>query len=383
MSQNPVTFAVLGIHGYGRNHLAELARLAPTGAVELVAVADPRGADGVDHLGEGVPCFVNLTELLANRVPDVVVLATPINTHAPLAIEAMRAGAHVLLEKPPAASLAEFEEMLAVAEETGRVVQIGFQSFGSHALPEIARLLAEGAIGEVTSIGGVGTWLRDLAYYARSRWAGRRELDGVPVVDGVVTNPLAHCVATALLIAGCRRADQVERVDVELLHAHDIEADDTSSVRVVTTEGQRLAFGLTLCAPTHPGPVVVIHGTEGEIRFEYTADVLHVRRSGEPETSEQLGRSSVVLNLVEHLGDPSVALLAPLVETGAFMRVLEAVRTAPDPAPVDPAYVEWLGEGDGRHPVIADIETWCARVAHEQKLFSELGAPWVSSRQPS
>ena len=114
MSQNPVTFAVLGIHGYGRNHLAELARLAPTGAVELVAVADPRGADGVDHLGEGVPCFVNLTELLANRVPDVVVLATPINTHAPLAIEAMRAGAHVLLEKPTAASLTELTELVEV-----------------------------------------------------------------------------------------------------------------------------------------------------------------------------------------------------------------------------------------------------------------------------
>lgn len=379
MSQTPVTFAVLGIHGYGRNHLAELARLAPTGAVQLVAVADPRGADGVENLGDDIPCYVNLTEMLANRVPDVVVLATPINTHAPLAIEAMRAGAHVLLEKPPAASLAEFDEMLAVAEETGRVVQVGFQSFGSHALPEIARLIDEGAIGEVISIGGVGTWLRDLAYYARSRWAGRRTLDGVPVVDGVVTNPLAHCVATALLIAGCRRADQVERVDVELLHAHDIEADDTSSVRVVTTDGQRLAFGLTLCAPDHPGPVVVIHGTEGVIRFEYTADVLHVRRTGETETEEHFSRSSVVANLVEHLGDPGVPLLAPLVETGAFMRVLEAVRTAPDPAQVDPAYVEWVGEGQGKHPVIADIETWCARVAAEQKLFSELGAPWAGS----
>jgi len=379
MSTAPVTFAVLGIHGYGRNHLGELARLAPTGAVELVAVADPRGADGVPHLPEDVPCFVTLTELLANRVPDVVVLATPINTHAPLAIEAMRAGAHVLLEKPPAASLAEFDEMLAVSAQTGRAVQIGFQSFGSHALAEIARLLADGAIGQVTSIGGVGTWLRDLAYYGRSRWAGRRTLDGVPVVDGVVTNPLAHCVATALLIAGCRRADQVDRVDVELFHAHDIEADDTSSVRVLTSEGRTLTFGLTLCAPNQPGPIVVIGGTEGEITFEYTTDVLHVRRTGAEPTEQRFERASVVGNLVEHLTD-GVPLLAPLVETGAFMRVLEAVRTAPDPSPIDPAYVDWRGEGDARHPVVEDVETWCSRAATEQKLFSELGAPWAVQR---
>lgn len=373
----PTTFAVLGIHGYGRSHLAELAALAPTGSTELIAVADPRGTDGVANLPDGVPCFPDLTSLLAARVPDVVVLATPIHTHAPLAIEAMRAGAHVLLEKPPAATLAEFEELLAVSEQTGRVVQIGFQSFGSHALPEIARLLAEGAIGEVTSIGGIGTWLREVAYYARSRWAGMRVLDGVPVVDGVVTNPLAHCVATALRIAGCDRAEQVERVDVELFHAHDIEADDTSSVRVVTTDGRTLTFGLTLCAQGHPEPTIEIHGTEGEIALGYTSDRLRVR-VGDEVSESRLGRDGLLPNLVAHLADPAVPLLAPAAETGAFMRVLEAVRTAPDPVAIDPAYVEWLGEGESRHPVVQDVETWCARAAREQRLFSELGAPWAA-----
>src|SRR5690606_27807384 len=75
-----------------------------------------------------------------------------------------------------------------------------------------------------------------------------------------------------------------------------------------------------------------------------------------------------------------LTLLRPAEVTGAFMRVLEAVRTAPDPAPVDPAYVTWLGEGDESYPVIADIETWCARAAAEHKLFSELGAPWAGPR---
>src|SRR5699024_3900245 len=122
------------------------------------------------------PCYPDLVALLAQVVPDVVVIATPIHTHLPLAVTAMRAGAHVLLEKPTAATLGELTELVDAAEQTDRAVQIGFQSFGSHALPRIAELIAEGAIGEIQSFSGLGTWQRTVAYYERSRWAGRREL---------------------------------------------------------------------------------------------------------------------------------------------------------------------------------------------------------------
>lgn len=372
------TFAVLGIHGYGRYHLAEIARLQAEGLAEVVAVADPRGADGAEHLPAGVPCYADLDDLLAHVVPDVVTLATPIHTHAPLAITALRAGAHVLVEKPTTATLAELTELVQTSQETGRVVQVGFQSFGSHAYPEIQRLVESGTIGELTGLGGVGTWSRALSYYQRSRWAGTRVLDGVPVVDGVVTNPLAHCVATALKIAGAPRAEDVASVDLELYHAHDIEADDTSSVRVTTTAGTRLTFGLTLAGPGHTPPTIIVQGTRGELVFSYTDDRLWTR-TADGETQTRFERTGMLRNLVEHLTE-GVPLLAPAEDTGAFMRVLEAVRTAPDPAPVDPAYVTWLGEGDESYPVIADIETWCARAAAEHKLFSELGAPWAGPR---
>lgn len=375
----PVTIAVVGIHGFGGHHLAELAGLREIAS--LVAVVDPRGADGVADIPEGTPCYASLAELLAQDVPDVVVLATPIHTHAPLAIEALRAGAHVLLEKPTAASIVELTELVAVGRETGRAVQVGFQSLGSHALPAIERLLADGAIGEVTGFGGLGTWRRDVAYYQRSRWAGMRELDGVPVVDGVTTNPLSHSIATALHVAGAHRAEDVASVEVELYRAHDIEADDTSSVRVTTADGRVLAFGLTLTSPQmDTAPLVTVHGTRGRLELEYTRDVVRVLDAEGGVTEERFGRQSVLRNLLEHVADPAVPLLVPAERTGAFMRVLDAVRSAPAPTPVDPAYVTWLGEGLHRHPVIEDIERWCARVEREQKLFSELGAPWAAPR---
>lgn len=371
------TVAVVGIHGFGGHHLTELASLAEEGIARVVAVADPRGPDGVAHVPDDVVCHPDLATLLQHGVPDVVVLATPIHTHAPLAIAALEAGADVLLEKPTTASLAELAELVAVADRTGRAVQVGFQSFGSDAFAAIEDIVGAGTIGEVTGIGGVGTWLRTRAYYARSRWAGRRTLDGVPVVDGVTTNPLAHAVASALKIAGAERAEDVDDVQVELFHAHDIEADDTSAVRVRTTSGITVALGLTLCAPQAGDATVVVHGSAGSVRFLYTQDVLEVTDSTGATTTQRVGRTSVLRNLIEHVQDRSVPLLAPAERTGAFMRVLEAVRTAPDPSQVPSEHVTWIGEGPDAHPVIDDVEDWCARVCSELRLFSELGAPWA------
>ncbi len=129
-------------------------------------------------------------------VPDVVILATPIQTHAPLALAALAAGADVYVEKPPVASMAQFQEVLAAAEAAGRLVQVGFQSLGSRALPEIRNTIESGGIGDVLGLSATGMWVRTKGYFKRSRWAGKRSLDGIDVVDGVATNALAHAVAT-------------------------------------------------------------------------------------------------------------------------------------------------------------------------------------------
>lgn len=188
----------MGVHGFGTHHLRNLARLAAAGRIELVAVADPQPP---------VPCavppsaavYAGLDDLLpATRNLDLVIVATPIQTHAPLALAALATDADLYLEKPPVASLADFNRLCAAAQESGRGVQIGFQSLGSHALEAISELLAAGTIGTLGGISATGRWVRDRAYYKRSRWAGKRSINGVDVVDGVATNPLAHAVATAL-----------------------------------------------------------------------------------------------------------------------------------------------------------------------------------------
>ncbi|MFD6178438.1 MULTISPECIES: Gfo/Idh/MocA family protein [unclassified Isoptericola] len=371
--------AVVGLHGHGASHVRRVLELQRTGGARLAAVVDPREpGPGHEAHDAGAPWFPTFGDLLSTpsvRV-DVVVLSTPIPTHLPLARAAMEAGIDVLLEKPTTASLAEHTELVAVAERTGRRCQVGFQTFGSHALSAAADVLARGEIGDVVGLGAVGTWVRTVSYWRRAAWAGRRRLDGRDVVDGVVTNPLAHAVATALRLGGATTAQDVTWVDTDLYRANPIEADDTSSVRVQDARGRRYGFGLTLCAPERSPARVVVRGTRGDLAYEYEHDRLLLRTDA-AQMDKTYGRTSLLDDLLAARADDSRTLLCDVRDTGAFMRVLEAVRTSADPAPIAAEHVEWRGEGADRRPVVADVERWCAEVARTQRTFAELGAPWA------
>ena len=104
-----------------------------------VSVADRRPPDG-DPPGEFDPDGPALLDRLR---PDIAVICTPIHTHAEFAERAMRAGAHLLLEKPPVTGLADHERLLRVAAATGRHVQVGFQAFGSSVVRELLDRRAE------------------------------------------------------------------------------------------------------------------------------------------------------------------------------------------------------------------------------------------------
>lgn len=370
--------AVVGINGHGRSHVDNAIALDTAGVIEFAAVADHRTPEP-GSLPETVRVFGDTHELLAQGHPDIVVLCTPIHTHFALATAVIEAGADVLLEKPPTASLEEFEKLRAIAESNGRAVQIGFQSLGSVGIADVRDGVAAGKIGDVLSISGFGAWLRTDDYWTRAAWSGKRTLRGVPVVDGVITNPLAHAVATALAIAGTTRSQDVLEIELDQYRANDIEVDDTSSVLVRTTSGVPMAFGLALTAPRSEDPAIIIRGTAGHIVYNYTLDVARVFRDGEPPQTLQFERAELLENLVAHRlrGE---RLIAPLDDTGAFMTVLEAVRTAPDPAPIDPRFVTWVDDHEGRHAVVHDIERWLGAVAEKQLTFAQLGAPWASRR---
>lgn len=368
---------LVGVHGFGRVHLDGLLRLAAAGCVRIAGLADvqPPDPDAIAAVratpgGADVVVATDAAELLATARPDVTVVATPLHTHLAIARHALAAGSHLLLEKPPTSSLAQFDDLTEQVEAAGRSCQIGFQSLGSHTVAHAARLVADGAIGPLRGIGAHGAWVREESYFRRARWAGRMELDGVPVTDGALTNAYAHATATALRVAGTPK-DAPVAVELERFRAMSPEGDDTAVARI-TAGGLPVVVAVTLCAHTARDPVIVVHGERGRLELGYTRDTLTGHLAGGPAVTAPAGRVGLLENLLDHIADPTVALVAPLAACRPFMRVLEAVRLD---GPASPLPATALSTCDTR-TVVTGVDERVRQCAEQLCLFSELPAPW-------
>jgi predicted dehydrogenase len=197
------------------------------------------------------------------------------------------------------------------------------------------------------------------------------------VVDGALTNPFSHAVATALLVGGVDGRDPAE-IALELYGTRDIEADDTACLRIRFDRGPEIVVAASLCAEQDHEPYVVVHGAKGRAKFWYKSHRLEL-----DDERVHLGEPVDLLrNLVAHHLDPAgVPLLAPLPATRAFASVVEAVRDAPSPARIPAGWIRTAGEGASRHPVVRGIGEEVAVAADRLALFSEIGVPWASARR--
>jgi predicted dehydrogenase len=148
------TAAVVGLGYWGPN----LARnLSASSDFELIGLCDPQ-PERLARMGSIYPaarCFASLEELLRFRAPDLLAIATPVTSHRRLALQALEAGCHVLVEKPLARTVSEAEEILAAASDRGRRVFVDHTFLFTGAVAEIDRQLSEGALGELFYVDSV------------------------------------------------------------------------------------------------------------------------------------------------------------------------------------------------------------------------------------
>lgn len=371
-----IAVAVIGAHGHGRRHLQNLEHLTDKGIAELVGVVDI--ADPPNHLRK--MHYHSLTALLharSNKRPEAVIISTPIDTHVPIARQALAAGCHVYLEKPPTPSLSDHWRLLEDSQRAHRAIQVGFQSHGGAGIQSLRARLKGGAYGEISTVRVHGAWLRKQSYYRRSPWAGKRRLHQRIVADGVATNPLAHGVDAALRIAGIERVEHIESITTELRRANDIEADDTSFVRIDPFGGRPpVVCALTTAAPEHQAPHVEVVGTNGFERLYHTLDYSEGEIDGKP-FERTFQRSDLVENFFKHINEPRIALLSPLRLTESFTTVLDAIQSAPDPLQIDEEYVTWVGEGPDSHPIVNGIDAALQSALELGRPFSNDGVTWA------
>jgi predicted dehydrogenase len=146
---------------------------------QLVAVTDQNreAADAFAERHAVSAVYDDLEALLAAERPDVVLICTPPGAHRDQTITAFAAGAHVVVEKPPASSLDELDAMRAAALAADRELAVVFQQRTGTAAAHVRRLLQEGAFGRPLLAVCQTLWFRDAAYFAVP-WRGRWETEG-------------------------------------------------------------------------------------------------------------------------------------------------------------------------------------------------------------
>ncbi|MEC8043203.1 MAG: Gfo/Idh/MocA family oxidoreductase [Verrucomicrobiota bacterium] len=141
--------ALVGCGNWGKNLCRNFHAL---GALSSVVDATENGQTTALSIAPDPEIIGNLDDVLRNDQIQGVALATPAETHAELAIQAMEAGKDVFVEKPMALTLEDAEKMKKVAEETGRILMVGHLLEFHPAVLKLREMIASGQLGKINYI---------------------------------------------------------------------------------------------------------------------------------------------------------------------------------------------------------------------------------------
>ncbi|NHN33957.1 Gfo/Idh/MocA family protein [Paenibacillus agricola] len=170
---NKIRLGIIGSGNIGNVHMNIFKQLPED--VELVALTDINYPLAQKCAAEhGIPTtYVTNTELIEDPNIDAIVIGVPNQFHAPLAVQALRAGKHVLLEKPMAIDAKAAREIVIAQRETGKVLMIPHQMRWDWLPLQVKQQIDNGSIGKIYNakvgwfrrkgIPGWGTWFTDHA----------------------------------------------------------------------------------------------------------------------------------------------------------------------------------------------------------------------------
>jgi predicted dehydrogenase len=266
-------------------------------ALAIQAIPHARVVGCFNHTAEKATAFAGeyggracstLEELLT--IPDlqVVTICTPSGAHLEPAVQAARAGKHVIVEKPLEVTLERCDELIRTCDEMGVRLATIFPSRFSPANLALKHAIEQGRFGRLTLGDTYVKWWRSQEYYDSGGWRGTWKLDG----GGAFMNQAIHNVDLLCWLMG----DVAEVCGMTATLAHErIEVEDVGSAVVRFANG---AIG-TLQASTSAFPGLLkrteIHGTTGSAIVEQDHILLWEFAEKRPEDAEILascGKSS-------------------------------------------------------------------------------------------
>jgi len=256
MERRELGFAVVGL-GMGGYHCravtdAEGCRLVAacdTDPQRLQPIVEKYGTRGYD----------SYSEMLGNDEIDVVSVATPSGMHADMAMEAVAAGKHVVVEKPVDVKVDKIRRLAAAVREAGVKGAAIFQSRTEPLNKRIKATIDEGRMGSVIGVHALLPWYRKQSYYEgpHGSWKGTWAMDG----GGSLANQGVHTVDLLQWFAG-----RVKSVyGIYGIFAHDVEAEDKTVACLRFASGALGTLATTTAAYGGDSQTLVLHGDRGTI----------------------------------------------------------------------------------------------------------------------
>jgi predicted dehydrogenase len=322
--------AIIGCGGMGRNHARVLKN---TTRFALVAAADrfPQPLEEMRKVADSIQLYSDADEMLSRERPDIVAVSTAVRNHCETTIASLRAGAHVLCEKPLARSLKEADQMIDCAAETNRLLLVHNEYNISPRTLAALQVVRDGGIGQVVAMRGTfkgnfcGGW--DIAEGAPHLFALAIQFAGAPqwVCSEIITDDRPATEAdifeggvlktvNAGLIVGDRIHAMVGFEHGVVMHAEFLGVKTNPHLLVVGTEGAVLvpygaseALSYRTANPNDPDikwePLEYTYGEYASIEganprtvtmgYDHIADWLATKQAGVHPMSALYGRQAL------------------------------------------------------------------------------------------
>lgn len=243
-------------------HLPLLERM---NGVELVAASDPDPAARARAATIiGAPVVEAADEIIGNSDIDAVVICAPTNLHAELAISAMKAGKHVMVEKPIATTADDARRVVAAAAVNGLSATIGFNRRTHPLFEQAKKLISSGGLGTVRAI--QSAFCEPMTAQQMGSWRQRREAGG-----GVLLDLASHHVDLVRWLLD----DEVESVDCSTWS--EMTDVDTATLSFAMRKGAVVQGFFSYRAAR--ADYVELIGEKGTVMIDYHTTQLRIRVS--------------------------------------------------------------------------------------------------------
>ncbi len=254
------TFGIVGCGVIAPTHAGAIRQIPGASVVGAADVIRDKAAEFA-HKFEIPAAYGSVEELLMECPCDAVAVCTPSGLHAEVAVKAMRAGKHVVIEKPMDVSTEACDLLIQTASETGRKLTVISQHRFDLGTRVAKQAIESGKLGRIVLADASVRWYRTQEYYDSGDWRGTWALDG----GGALMNQGVHTVDLLQWLAG----------DVQSLTAHTSTATheriETEDIAIALLKFSNGALGsITATTSAYPGfPVRIdIYGTEGSLVLE-------------------------------------------------------------------------------------------------------------------